>query len=313
MLSASIVIPTFNRAEFLPIALDTVGALAVPEGWQLEVLVIDNNSTDETAAVVQGRQKRFPVPLRRVTETKQGLNHARNRGMEEASGEWLIYLDDDIKVAPGWLGGLAEAVRAFKPDVVTGPVFPWFETDVPSWCTSRVLDSITSSYSRRGDQPMVLSSPGAAELPGCNFAVRRRLAREAGGFHPALDRSGDGMLAGGDFELGMRLVDHGARCVYAPRCSVEHFISRHKMSKAGLAARWRGLGVTAKAMRRIRGERMEWRQQCRMFLRMHRFRWRARRWAARSPDTAFRWELEALRLQGLLFGRVYGVVAAGAG
>lgn len=305
----SLVIPTYNRVELLRITLDTVAALSLPEGWRGDVLVVDNNSTDRTGAVVDDLRD-FPLPLRRVCETKQGLNHARNRGMEEASGEWLIYLDDDIKVAPGWLGGLAEAVRAFKPDVVTGPVFPWFEADVPSWCTSRVLDSITSSYSRRGDQPTVLSGPVAAELPGCNFAVRRGLAREAGGFHPALDRSGHGMLAGGDFEFGMRLADHGARCVYAPRCSVQHFISRNKMSKAGLAARWRGLGITAKALRRIRGERMEWRQQCRMFLRMHRFRWRARRLAARSPDSAFRWKLEALRLQGLLFGRIDGVVGA---
>jgi glycosyltransferase involved in cell wall biosynthesis len=309
MADFSILIPTYNRADLLRTALETVAGLAVPDGWRGEVLVVDNNSPDHTATLVETMSHGFPLPLRRVVETKQGLNHARNRGMQEAGGEWLIYLDDDMKVSPGWIHGLADAVRLFGPDVVTGPVFPWVEGEVPAWCTGRVLDSVTSAYSRKGDRSFVLPSDQAHELPGCNFAVKRALAMELGGFHPALDRAGDGMLAGGDFELGMRLAERGARMVYAAECAIQHLISQRKMSRPGLQQRWRGLGVTAKALCQIRGETIAFSRKFRLFLRMHRFRWRAKRLAGPSPEAAFRWELEALWLDGLLFGRIDGLTS----
>lgn len=307
MPSFSIVIPTYNRAELLWTALKTVAELSVPEGWRGDLLVIDNKSVDHTAAIVDDLRSHCPLPLRRVVEERQGLNHCRNRGMQEAHGDWLVYLDDDIKIAPGWLHGLAEAVHRFGPDVVTGPVFPWIEGEVPPWCRGAILDSVTSAYSRKGGLMLVLPPERRHELPGCNFAVRRMLAIEVGGFHPALDRAGEGMLAGGDFEFGMRLADREAQCVYVPDCSIRHLISQRKMSKIGLRQRWRGLGATAKAIERMRAEPVAMWRRGRLLLRMHRLRLRAKRLAARSPDVAFRWELEALRLDGFLFGRVDGV------
>lgn len=307
--SVSIIIPTYNRAAVLRITLETLAALALPDGWSGEVLVVDNCSPDDTAAVVEELRGRLALPLRRIVEDRQGAGHARNRGIEESSGDWLIFLDDDIKIAPGWLQAFADAVESFNPDAVVGPVFPWFEGDVPSWCAGRVLDSITSAFSRRGERDLVLPPAHAHEVCSANFAVRRSMACELGGFHPGLDRMGEGMLGGGDTEFAMRLADGGARTVYAAECVVEHLISQVKMSRRGLQERWRGLGMTAKALRRIRGETIGWWQQCRLFVRMHRFRWRARRLAACSPDAAFRWELEALRLHGLLFGRIDGVTS----
>lgn len=302
MPSFSLVIPTYNRVELLRITLDTVAALSVPEGWTGDVLVVDNNSTDGTGAVVE-ELRDFPLPLRRVIEIKQGLNHARNRGMEEASGEWLIYLDDDIKVAPGWLDAFAEAVEIFRPDAVVGPVFPWFETDAPSWCTGRVLDSVTSAYSRKGERALVLAAAQGHELPGCNFAVRRRVAQQVGGFHPALDRNGNGMLAGGDFEFGKRIVRRGAVVLYVPGCRVDHLISRRKMSKEGLRERWHGTGKTIKLVRKIHGDANSVHDWCRDVSRLLRFQLRALFLARRAPETAFRWELEALALRALLLGR----------
>ncbi|HEX2256967.1 MAG TPA: glycosyltransferase [Afifellaceae bacterium] len=309
MPSASLVIPTFNRAEMLEIALRTVGALRRPRGWRIEVLVMDNNSQDRTAAVVASLQDAFPFPLRRVIEPKQGLNHARNRGMQEAGGDWLVYLDDDIRMASGWLEAFADAVQRLEPDAVVGPVLPWFEGEVPSWCTGRVLDSVTSAYSRKGDRLLIVPRDRAHELPGCNFAVRLRLAREVGGFHPALDRSGDGMLAGGDFEFGKRLRRCGARVVYVPGCRVDHFVSRGKMSKIGLRQRWYGLGQTERAIAALLGEQRSGRQKLRALARLARFEVRACLQRYRAPHLAFRWELEALRLRGALFGDVSAFAA----
>lgn len=298
----SIIIPTYNRAELLRTALKSVQELLVPDGWSAEILVIDNNSTDHTSHVAEEVARTGPIPLRRVVETKQGLNHGRNRGIQEASFEHLVYLDDDMLVDADWLEGYVEAWETFRPDAVVGPVEPWFEQEPAAWMTPRMIESVTSAYSRKGDRIGIVPKEHANELPGCNFSVLRSAAREVGGFHPSLDRCGAGMLAGGDWEFGERLVLLGKRVVYSPKCRIRHFISRHKISREGLRARWEGSGATAGAMMRLRGQELPFGRGLHLFLRMVRFFGRSFRCRiVGDGTTAFRWELEALNLRGLLF------------
>jgi len=299
----SIIIPTFNRAGLLRKAIESVQGLEIPEGWSGELLVIDNNSTDETPAVVREFDEGAPIRARYVKETTQGLNHGRNRGLREARYEHLIYLDDDMLVDPGWLVAYAGVQAELAPDAVVGPVEPMFEVDPPEWMTERMIESVTSAYSRKGDEVMVLPAERAHELPGCNFAVRRTVALDSGGFHPSLDRCGTGMLAGGDWEFGERLARSGRKVVYAPGCRIRHLISRNKISRDGLRARWEGSGATGRAMMQLRGESLPGRRRVRFFLRMVRFFGRVIRYrVAGNRREAFRWELEALSLRGLLFG-----------
>src|SRR6202030_3038576 len=97
-LPATVALPTYNRAELLRQTLEGVTRQNYPAG-EFEILVIDNNSTDATAEVVASFAARSPAP-RRVVETKQGLNHARNRAIDEARGEVIVFGDDDILVSP---------------------------------------------------------------------------------------------------------------------------------------------------------------------------------------------------------------------
>lgn len=302
MAGFSIIIPTYNRAELLRTALKSVQELRIPDGRAAEIIVVDNNSTDHTADVAEEMARNGPIPLRRVVETQQGLNHGRNRGIQEACFEHLVYLDDDMQVNPGWLEGYVEAWETLHPDAVVGPVEPWFEEEPASWLTPRMIESVTSAYSRKGDRIMIVSADRAHELPGCNFGVLRHVAQEAGGFHPALDRSGAGMLAGGDWEFGQRLVRLGKRVVYSPQCRIRHFISKHKISREGLRARWEGSGATAGAMMRLQGQVIPFPRRLRLFIRMNRFFVRSWRYRVAGDETiAFHWELEALNLRGLLF------------
>lgn len=89
----SIIVCTCNRAAFLQRCLDALIAQSVPE-TAYEVLVVDNNSTDETASVVARMLPRHPH-LRYVREEHQGLSYARNRGMRETASPWVAYVDDD--------------------------------------------------------------------------------------------------------------------------------------------------------------------------------------------------------------------------
>src|SRR5439155_19997286 len=100
-----------------------------------EVLVIDNNSTDRTRAVVAEFANAHPAP-RHVLETQQGLDHARNRAIGEARGEILLFGDDDILVQPDWIAQmvvplLADPVR--RIGAVGGEVVPVFPDGLPDW------------------------------------------------------------------------------------------------------------------------------------------------------------------------------------
>src|ERR1043165_163989 len=97
----TVAIPTYNRADYLRQTLAGIALQVFPPD-QFEVLVIDNNSTDHTVAVVAEFADAHPAP-RCVLETNQGLDHARNRAITEARGEIIVFADDDILVKPDWL------------------------------------------------------------------------------------------------------------------------------------------------------------------------------------------------------------------
>jgi len=244
----SIVIPTYNRARLLGPTLESVKKLRVPPAVAIEVLVIDNNCTDTTAQIIEEAAHDSRFPILRILETQQGLCFGRNRGLLEAQYEHVVYLDDDIEVAEHWLLGYFEAVEQLAADCVVGPVYPKFEQEPPDFLTKRVLDSVTSPYSRRGDRMMLLPSNVAHEVPGCNFGVRKSVAIAVGRFNNTLDRIGVGLLAGGDFEFGQRLVAVNRRVVYQPTCAIRHIISDEKLSRRYLRNRWAGAGATDRVL-----------------------------------------------------------------
>src|SRR5262245_11802398 len=90
----SIIIPTYNRADLLRMALKSVHRLHLPRSWEAEILVIDNNSSDDTTTVLR-EAGQGSLPVRGILERKQNVSHARNRSASEASFEHLVYFDDD--------------------------------------------------------------------------------------------------------------------------------------------------------------------------------------------------------------------------
>ncbi len=251
----SLVIPTFNRAEYLRRTLANVAQVCRDHVDEVELLVIDNNCTDDTARVVAEAAADYPFSLRRIVERNQGLCHGRNRGIREARFEHLGFLDDDIAIHRDWIAGYFAAIASHDADCVVGPVFPWFEQDVPEYLSQRVLASISSPYSDKGRDTKVLPCSIAHEIPGCNFGVRKAVAEEVGGFDPALDRIGNNLGAGGDFDFGVRLVAAKKRVVYSPQCAIDHIIVPEKLTKPYLRRRWLGMGATQRKTQMSRGNK----------------------------------------------------------
>jgi hypothetical protein len=110
------------------------------------------------------------------------------------------------------------------------------------------------------------------------------------------------MLAGGDWEFGERLVLMDKRVAYSPKCRIRHLVNRHKISHKGLRDRWEGQGATAGAIMHIRGKKLPVSKRVHFSMRMLRLFGRSYRFrVAGNEAAAFRWELAALRLKGLLY------------
>jgi glycosyltransferase involved in cell wall biosynthesis len=294
MTGITIAIPTYNRVRLLRRTLESLFLLERPAGLAIEIIVINNNCTDETSSVVEELAREFPFPIRMVVEPKAGLNHGRNRALDEAAGEQVVYFDDDVHVSALWLKGCVEAVDKLQADCVVGPVTAEFERDIPCHITPAVLDSLVSSYSLKGESMIVLPPEAAHELPGCGFSVRKSVAVAAGRFRAGLDRQGINLLAGGDFDFGRRLARGGWRVVYHPDCAVRHIITAEKLSKAYLRRRWAGCGATARMAANERGRHMTFRRRARHALGVARLLLRMTAlWIAGRHAEAFEQELEA--------------------
>jgi len=127
----SVIICTYNRADLLADVLQTVCEQSL-ERSEYEIIIIDNNSTDETPTIGQSFVALYPN-VRCFVEMKQGLSHARNRGWQEARGEYVAYIDDDCKVPPKWLACADTIISEHAPDILGGPYFAFYNRPKPVW------------------------------------------------------------------------------------------------------------------------------------------------------------------------------------
>ena len=107
----SVILCTYNRCQSLEKALASVAASRTPDRTDWEVLVIDNNSKDQTRQVIEECASRNPGRFRYIFEAKQGKSNALNTGIREARGDILAFMDDDVLVEPSWLDSLTRPLR----------------------------------------------------------------------------------------------------------------------------------------------------------------------------------------------------------
>lgn len=212
-MKATVAIPTYNRADRLRETLAGVTRQEFPPG-EYEILVIDNNSPDATAAAVEAFAAAAPAP-RRIVETRQGLDFARNRAIAEARGDIIVFADDDILVRPDWLAELILPFdRSTDIGAVGGEVIPVFPDGRPDW-----IKEWHGPLAFRPDAGPL----GAGQSPmGANLAIRRSIFAEIGVFHTALDRSAGNYFSGGDAEMVRRIRASGRQVWFAPAAAVRH-------------------------------------------------------------------------------------------
>ncbi len=228
--TVTVAVCTRDRAAILAETLAHLRATIGEAPPGVEVLVVDNGSTDGTPAAVAALAD-WPA-LRSAEEPTAGLSWARNRALRASTAEWIHYLDDDASVWPTWLGALREAI--VRPDVVLvgGPIEPRFETDPPRWFDPA---SVRRTFGPEGPLPEAAAREG---FSGGNLAVRRSALDAVGGFHVGLGMIAGTLGLGEETELAGRLVDRfGNATWHAPRMGVDHLEPAWKQTPRYVARR----------------------------------------------------------------------------
>jgi GT2 family glycosyltransferase len=237
----SVVIPTWNRAPILRQTLESLTHLSIPSGMQWELFVVDNNCTDDTAAVIDAFTHRLPI--RRIEETRPGVNHARNAGVQASRGQYIVFTDDDTLVDPQWLQHYANAfVRYPEAELFGGPIVPTFETSPPRWL-EEAFPAIAYAFGNL--QP---DAPDGALLDrqftpfGANMGFRATVFSRLS-FDPQLGPSGKKRINGSETDLVLRLLQSGAEGRWVPSATVQHRVRTDQMTIRFLRKYFRGYGA----------------------------------------------------------------------
>ncbi|WPU65840.1 glycosyltransferase [Peredibacter starrii] len=235
MTEASIIVCTYNRASLLAKTLQRL-SVDYENNPSLEVIVVDNNSTDNTEIIAKHYLK-----FKYFKETKQGLCHARNLGIENAKGRYILFLDDDaIPNDQYWAQRYIEFFNS-NPEcyAVGGEVFPNFETQAPRW----ILENQSfKNYLSILEFESTRKISNKEWLVGANIAYRRELFDLVGLFNPNLGRKGHNLLSSDEIEIQKKAEKLGLEFYLLKGVSVSHFIHKERLTKRWFIKRnfWQG-------------------------------------------------------------------------
>lgn len=201
---------------------------ASPEEW--ECVVVNNNSTDSTAAdfaVFADTHRRFN--LRMVDEPKQGLSNARNCGIRNSSGAIVAIIDDDETLVPEYISTYIDFFDAHAEALVAGGgVIPCYENGRPKWMSPYPERMIANPIDLGG---RVREFPQSRVPAGGNMAFRREVFADFGMFNPALGRNGKALTGGEETDLFARLRKGGIKSHYVPHAAIFHHIPDEKLTR----------------------------------------------------------------------------------
>jgi glycosyltransferase involved in cell wall biosynthesis len=301
----TVVVCTWNRAVLLERTLEQMTLLETAPGLDWELLVVNNNCTDDTDAVLARFNGR--LPLRRLFEPQAGQTFARNRAIGEARGEYIVWTDDDVLVDPGWLAAYGRAFERWpEAGVFGGPVEPWFEGEPPGWLRS-IFHDVDYAYAAvdYGGADCALQLP--KQLPvGANMAFHAEDQRRYL-YDTTLGLRESGGSRGDESEAILRMLAGGREGRWVADARVRHYIPQARQSLDYLRSffmsqgRYEALQDRTPARRVLFGRPLwAWRQAL-----TYEVAFRAGRLANREP----RLWLDSFREASITWGYISGYVA----
>jgi glucosyl-dolichyl phosphate glucuronosyltransferase len=238
----TIAICTWNRSEWLRRTLRQMTRLVVPSDVQLEILVVNNNCTDSTDLVIAAFAQE--LPLRRLFQATPGLSKARNLAVRVASGDYIIWTDDDVLVDELWIDAYYMAFLQHPgASLFGGPIEPLFAVPPPEWLL-KTLNEFGGALALRDLGPDPVRLERWKEPFGANMAFRAEaLAQHP--FDPALGPSAGrttSALAGEETAVIHAMLDDGLEGWWVPHARVRHYVSPERMTTTYLRSKTIGCG-----------------------------------------------------------------------
>ena len=224
-----VVVPTFNRKDLLCKTLASLACAPVPPGLAVSVIVVDNNSTDGTAAAVRSSIGSFELPLHYVLETRQGSSSARNAGIAAGSAELIGFVDDDEEIEPNWFEVVAREFSDSTVEFIGGPYLPNWVTPAPDWLPPGYHAVIGAIPPKARE---AFGSRFGGNLMGGNAVLRRSVFDRVGLYHPQLGRGSKGLLSEEDADMQRRLGAAGIHGMYVPDLAIRHYIAPDRLTRA---------------------------------------------------------------------------------
>lgn len=251
MIKISVIIASYNRGEQLMRTLRSLLSQTLDKNlW--EVVVINNNSSDQTEELFEEFVASNPEAsnMRLFFERKQGLSHARNRGIKESKGEYIAIMDDDEEANTEFVESYMDFFDS-HPDAAAagGKMIALYEYETPNWL-SPYLEPALSSTIDLGERVKLFKNN---QYPiGGNMAFRRSTIEDYGVFNPKLGRTGKKLLGGEEKDLFNRIRSGGGKIYWTPAPQILHIIPEERLSREYLVKLSQMIGVSERT--RTKGE-----------------------------------------------------------
>ncbi len=223
-----VVVPTYKRSHLLRRTIASLIGAPIPETLEVTIIIIDNNSEDDTEQVVLEIQAQTDRRLVYFRETNQGLSYARNAGIRAGTGDIIGFIDDDEEIHQDWYKVIAREFANETTQFIGGPYLPNWAAPAPSWLPPG-YHAVIGVIPPRPRTPMGRGFPGM--LMGGNAVIRRSIFAQVGMYSTQLGRSGKGLLSDEDSEFYQRLVAADIQGVCVPELMIYHHISADRLTR----------------------------------------------------------------------------------
>jgi glycosyltransferase involved in cell wall biosynthesis len=253
MVDFTVAIPTYNGEQRLPAVLRCLQAQVSLDSLTWEILVVDNNSRDNTAAVVKAFQAQSSR-LRYCVESQQGVSHARQRAIQEANGSLIGFLDDDNLPDSGWVAAAYDFAQQHPQAGAFGSqISADYEVQPPAEF-KRIEAYLAITH--RGAQRHLYAPEKKMLPPGAGLVVRKSAWLQAVPTQTLLSRlqikRSDGNDCSEDLEVLSRIQQAGWEIWYNPAMRVTHVILARRLERSYLLPMFRSVGLSRCTTRMIR-------------------------------------------------------------
>jgi glycosyltransferase involved in cell wall biosynthesis len=231
-----IIICTYNRAEKLKGAIQSILDAEVPENTTVRLILVNNNSTDNTKRVIKEFLINKQIETIYLFELKQGKSNALNTALMNITGDLIAFTDDDVTVDKSWIKEMVDTLKKYMGySCFGGRVVAVYPDNMPAWFDiNGSMKFLKSAFVDRddGDLEVEYGTNTISGAPGgCNMFFRKAVIVKNGFFRTDLGHIGNDLGFSEDTEYCQRLMEKGERFMYIPSSVVYHPVHPGRLSK----------------------------------------------------------------------------------